>query len=254
MRAARNDRSTPPAGRPALSQAIADVLSSEIARGHYAPGDRLPTEAALASRFGVNRHTVRSALAALAQAGTIRSRRGAGSFVAARPTDYPLGRRVRFQQNLAASGRAASRRFTRIETRPCDAAEADALGLAPGSVVHVIEGLSLADGAPMARFRSVFPAGRLPAFAADVARLGSVTQALAAGGVADYTRAHTRITAESASPVDALALHLRPGDPLLRSVSLNRDPEGRAIEYGSTWFAGDRVALTLASDGDLTAP
>ena len=98
--------------RPAIWKSIADNLAAEIAEGHYHPGDRLPTEAELAARFGVNRHTVRHALSALAEAGTVRSRRGAGVFVAARPTDYALGRRVRFHQNVAASGRTPSRRLT----------------------------------------------------------------------------------------------------------------------------------------------
>ena len=48
-----------------LWQAIADTLRAEITSGHYPPGDRLPSEAALATRFGVNRHTVRHALAQL---------------------------------------------------------------------------------------------------------------------------------------------------------------------------------------------
>lgn len=231
-----------------LWKSICDALARDIAAGHYAPSAQLPTEAALAARFGVNRHTVRGALKALAADGTIHTRRGAGSFVAQRPTDYPLGRRVRFQQNLAASGRTATRRFTRIERRPSDHAEAAALQIAPGDPVHVVEGISLADGVPLARFASVFPAARLPDFGDDVARLGSVTQALAAGGVADYIRARTRITAESASPVEALALRLRPGAPILRSVALNHCAEGRPVEYGTTWFAGDRVALTLAPD------
>ena len=44
---------------------IAEALRSEIAGGARPPGDRLPTEGQLAARFGVNRHTVRRALAAL---------------------------------------------------------------------------------------------------------------------------------------------------------------------------------------------
>ncbi|MFN3294181.1 MAG: GntR family transcriptional regulator, partial [Gemmobacter sp.] len=77
--------------RAALWTAIAETLRGEIAQGLYPPGARLPTEAALSARFGVNRHTVRHALAALAQDGTVHARRGAGVFVTARPTDYPLG-------------------------------------------------------------------------------------------------------------------------------------------------------------------
>ena len=40
---------------------IADTLRADIAGGTLGPGDQLPTEARLAARFGVNRHTVRRA-------------------------------------------------------------------------------------------------------------------------------------------------------------------------------------------------
>jgi len=64
--------------KEALWSAIAATLTAEISAGHYRPGDKLPTEAALAARFGVNRHTVRHALADLADRGLVRSRRGRG--------------------------------------------------------------------------------------------------------------------------------------------------------------------------------
>jgi GntR family transcriptional regulator, phosphonate transport system regulatory protein len=72
--------------KEALWSAIAATLTTEVSSGHYRPGDKLPTEAALAARFGVNRHTVRHALAALAEWGLVHSRRGAGVFVTQRPS------------------------------------------------------------------------------------------------------------------------------------------------------------------------
>ena len=45
-----------------LWRTIHDSLRGDIAAGRYRPGDKLPTEAALAARFCVNRHTVRRAL------------------------------------------------------------------------------------------------------------------------------------------------------------------------------------------------
>lgn len=231
--------------KQALWSAISATLSAEIAAGHYRPGDKLPTEAALAARFGVNRHTVRHALAALAEAGLVHSRQGAGVFVAPRPTDYPLGRRVRFHQNVLAAGQTPSRRITRDETRPCDAEEARALRLKPGDPVHVVEGVSLADDQPIAAFRSVFPARRFPDLLAALRETQSITRALAALGLTDYTRAETRLTAQAADPVLALTLAIRPGAPVLRSLALNIDPEGTPVEHGTTWFAGERVTLTL---------
>ncbi|MEY4871278.1 MAG: phosphonate metabolism transcriptional regulator PhnF, partial [Pseudomonadota bacterium] len=106
--------------RSPLWREIAATLQAEIARGHFPAGTRLPTEADLSARFGVNRHTVRHALADLAARGLVLSRRGAGVFVIGRPTDYPLGRRVRFHQAVTAAGQVPSRDLTRIETRPAD--------------------------------------------------------------------------------------------------------------------------------------
>lgn len=232
--------------KDALWSAIAATLTTEIAAGHYRPGDKLPTEAALAARFGVNRHTVRHALSALAERGLVHSRRGAGVFVAQRPTDYPLGRRVRFHQNVLAAGQTPSRRINRAETRPSDPEEARALRLKVSEAVHVVEGVSLADGQPIAAFRSVFPAARFPGFLDLVRESGSITRSLAGSGLVDYTRAETRLTAQLADPVLAVALAVRPGAPVLRTVAVNVDPGGVPVELGTTWFAGERVTLTVA--------
>lgn len=230
----------------ALWRAIHDSLSGDIAAGRYGPGDKLPTEAVLATRFGVNRHTVRRALGTLAETGVIFTRRGAGAFVAHRPTDYPIGRRVRFHRNLQAAGRLPTKEILALETRSADAAEAEALHLPLGGAVHVCDGLSLADGVPVALFRSTFPAARFPGLPEALDRLKSVTAALVEQGVADFTRASTRLNAKLASPMQAVHLALNPGAPILRTIAVNVDPEGRPIEYGRTWFAGDRITLTLA--------
>lgn len=230
---------------PPLWTALHDALRADIAAGRYGAGDRLPSEAELAARFGVNRHTVRRALAALAEAGLVHARRGAGVFVLGRVTDYPLGRRTRLTQNLAAAGQRAERRTLRLETLPADAREAEALELPPGALVHVWEGISLADGVPISLFRSAFDAARFPDLPAALARLQSVTAALAEAGVPDYTRARTRLSAEAADPVQAGHLMLPPGAPLLRAVAVNVDAAGRPVEYGRTWFAGARVQLVV---------
>ena len=229
----------------ALWAGIADALRAEIASGARRPGDRLPTEAALAGRFGVNRHTVRRALAALAKEGLVRSRRGAGAFVAAAPADYAIGRRVRFHRNLEAAGRLPARRLTAIETRPATVAEAAALGLAEGDPIHLAEGVSLADGVPVALFASAFPAARLPGLPDALRAAASVTAALRACGVPDYVRVSTRITAAAATAPEAALLDLAPGAPLIVTEGVNADPEGRPVELGRTRFAAERVTLTL---------
>ena len=227
---------------------IALSLTEDIAEGRYGEGDQLPTEAQLAATHGVNRHTVRRALADLADQGLVHARRGAGVFVAARPTDYAIGKRVRFHKNIAAGGRIPGKRILTLLTRAADAAEADALGLPAGAQVHVYDGLSLADGQPIAVFQSVFPAARFPGLPEVLTETRSVTAALQRLGVADFTRVSTRLTARPASATQALHLRLNEGAPLMFSTGINVDPDGQPVEYGRTWFAGDRVTLTLGAD------
>ena len=229
--------------RDPIWRALAATLRAEIASGLYPEGAKLPTEMQLSTRFGVNRHTLRRAVAHLAGEGLVVSRRGAGVFVAARPAaDYAIGRRVRFHQNIAAAGRTPSRQVTRLETRPATEAEARALGVGR---VHVFEGLSLGDGMPLCQSRSVFPADRFPALPEALARLRSVTAALAEQGIADYTRAFTRVTAKIARGPRAGLLRIAEGAPVLRTESVNVDADGTPVEYGLSWFAGDHVALTV---------
>ncbi|MEL6125039.1 MAG: phosphonate metabolism transcriptional regulator PhnF [Pseudomonadota bacterium] len=234
--------------RTPIWKSIAESLTGQIAAGQYVPGGKLPTEAELANRFGVNRHTVRHALKAMAEQGLVHARRGAGVFVTQKPTVYPLGRRVRFHQSLSAAGQVPEKRLLSIETRRAAPAEEEGLALGSRADVHVCEGLSLADGQPIAVYRSVFPAARLPSLPEHLRENPSVTAALAADGVADYTRAWTNLTAKRATAVQALHLQINEGAPILRSVGVNVDLNGAPVEFGHTWFAGDLVTLTVADD------
>ncbi len=232
--------------RDPVWQAIASKLREEIAAGLYPEGAKLPTEAQLSARFGVNRHTVRHALAALGEEGLTVSRRGAGVFVtSAPPADYPIGRRVRFHQNVTATGRTPSRETLRIETRPAMPAEREALGV---DRVHVYEGVSLGDALPLCVFRSVFPADRFPNLPESLAHLASITAALREQGLRDYVRVSTRVTAKIARGPRAGLLKVAEGAPILRTEGINLEPDGSPVEFGISWFAGDRVALTMTPE------
>ncbi|WP_299354858.1 phosphonate metabolism transcriptional regulator PhnF [uncultured Shimia sp.] len=229
---------------------IARALTADITDGRYGPGDKLPTEAELAKRFEVNRHTIRNALKDMAENGLVFSRRGSGVYVSQTPAEYPLGKRVRFHNNLEKAGRSPGKETLSIETRAADPREAHALGLKVGDAVHSYEALSLADSEPIVMFRSVFPADRFPDLLDHITYSNSVTEALRACGVEDYTRASTRISARRATATQAHHLRIHEGDPVVLSVAINVDPEGRPTEYGVSWFAGDRVTLTLTLDAD----
>ncbi|WP_329267556.1 FadR/GntR family transcriptional regulator [Streptomyces pseudovenezuelae] len=67
---------------PLVEQA-AERLRAQITSGHWPVGTKLPGETTLAKQLGVGRSTVREALRALAGAGLVQPRQGAGVFVTA---------------------------------------------------------------------------------------------------------------------------------------------------------------------------
>jgi len=94
--------------RVVMWQRIAEVLAAEISAGTYPPGSRMPTETALAERFGVNRHTLRQAMGALSDAGLVSVQHGRGTFVRPAPViEYPVGPRTRFSEILSQQSRLA---------------------------------------------------------------------------------------------------------------------------------------------------
>ena len=65
-----------------LSQAVVRQIELLILRGILRPGERLPSERDLAERLGVSRPSLRAAVAELQDRGLLRTRPGAGIFVA----------------------------------------------------------------------------------------------------------------------------------------------------------------------------
>jgi DNA-binding FadR family transcriptional regulator len=66
---------------PLVSASVAEQLVGLIVDGTFAVGERLPSEVDLAREFQVSRPSIREALAALAFAGHVESRRGFGTVV-----------------------------------------------------------------------------------------------------------------------------------------------------------------------------
>jgi GntR family transcriptional regulator len=64
-----------------LYQQVRDALVARIAGGHWAPGERIPSEFALAEELKVSQGTVRKALNALSEEHIVIRRQGRGTFV-----------------------------------------------------------------------------------------------------------------------------------------------------------------------------
>lgn len=229
----------------AVWRQIMEMLKGEIAGGAYEKGSRLPTESEIASRFGVNRHTVRRAIAALTAEGLLRADQGRGTFVANAPLNYPIGTRTRFSEIVSGQDRAPSGRLIGSEIEDADALLAQHLEVPHGTPLIRIKTLRVADGVPMMIGTSWLEQARFPNLVADYAECGTVTEAMRRAGVEDYRRKETRIFAELVDVSDAQQLGVALGQPVLVIESVNVDPNGRPIQYTRARAAADRIQLVV---------
>ena len=128
---------------------IAHDIADAIGRGVYAPGERLPSEHALAQQFGVNRHTIRRSLSTLGQLGLVRSTQGSGTYVEAFAVDLVLGKRTRHRQGLAQAGLKGGLQVLSSQVALADAGVAAALTLSVGDPVLHLRVLGDAGGQPL---------------------------------------------------------------------------------------------------------
>ncbi|MDP2015799.1 phosphonate metabolism transcriptional regulator PhnF [Hydrogenophaga sp.] len=229
---------------------IANEIAQAIGQGVYPPGERLPSEHSLAERFGVNRHTIRRSLAALVQRGLVRAEQGSGTYVEDFAVDLAIGKRTRHRQNLAQAGLRGGLVVLHDERVRATADQARALQVAPRCPLLHLLVLGEGAGQPLHVSDRYFPLPRFQGLAEVVRETGSITAAFTALGVTDYIRHESRISARL--PDARIAGHLRQGTsrPSLYVTKVNTDMQGLPIEYAETWFAGDRVTLTVNHDGE----
>jgi GntR family phosphonate transport system transcriptional regulator len=234
--------------RVVMWQRIAEVLAAEIGSGSFSPGARLPTETALAERFGVNRHTLRQAIGALSTAGLVSVQHGRGTFVRPAPMlEYPIGARTRFSEILSRQSLMADGELLAAREATASAEVAEALGLPEATPVMVLEILRRADGLPVSVTTSHLPVPRFRGIDAAFRETNSITAALRVFGVADYTRRSTRIWTRMPTPEEAVLLRQRADVPVLVTESVNQDESGQAVEFGVARSAGQRVQVLVAN-------
>src|SRR4051812_48400777 len=221
---------------------IAADLSRRIESQEFPPGSLLPSEADLASQFGVTRMTVRQALAGLAAQGIIERRHGHGTVVAPFKLQRQVQRPVGLAEELLARGLTPTSAVLEFdEVRPSSDARND-LWVGPRGTVYRLRRLRYADGVLIGLQESLVPSELAPGLGEVDFTTESLSRVLRerhglAGASADLT-----IEAVSADRAVAAALDIVPGSPVLRSTRIGYLEDRRPLERTTGWFLSDRYS------------
>lgn len=234
-----------PAGALPLHERIAGALRSDIVRGVYPPGSKLPTEAELSLLHGAGRGTIRAALQAVEAEGLVSARRGSGRVVLNAGVSQPFDELRSFAQWARATGRSPGGRFVTRLLRKAEPAEAAALQVSPDADVLYTIRLRTLDGAPVFVEHCTYPDWlaatitgldeNCPSVTAEVRRLT---------GTVAVTATHTLDLAR-ADQTDADLLGCQPGDPVLRRRAVTRRADGVPCDYTDDHYLEGAASFTL---------
>ncbi|GAA3987259.1 GntR family transcriptional regulator [Thermobifida alba] len=235
---------------------IADDIEEQIKSDRLAPGEEIPSEAALMERYGVSSGTVRKAVAELRTAGLVVTYQGKGSFVKSRP---PVTRKSsdRFRRSHRRAGKAAYIAETEqagvkptvqvlsIGPVPAPQEIADRLGVEEGAKVLARRRLYFSDGTPTEEATSYLPwdvARDIPELFEENPGGGGIYARLEDHGheFAEYTET---IRARIATKQEATALRLSPGSPVIHLTRNAVTTTGRVVEVCDTIMAADQFVL-----------
>ncbi|HZU17429.1 MAG TPA: GntR family transcriptional regulator [Candidatus Dormibacteraeota bacterium] len=234
-----------------------EILFSEIYEkirsGEWSPDARLPSERELCARYGVSRTMVRQALLKAEQHGLLVRTPGRGTFVAKPHIRQELGSMQSFSSTLEQHALKPGRRILSCAWRAASDHVAHCLEVAPGSAVLTVESLGLADGRPMAFYRSslgpVVAELVEAALKADQNAGAETTYELAARGlheqrlVAEQTFEVARVDATA-----AMLLQARLGFPAFRVETVFRAASGAPIEHRVALYPGDRYSFHIVRE------
>jgi len=223
-------------------QAIAAQLEQEVL-SRYQSGDYLPPEQQLATRFAVNRHTLRRAVDELVSKGLVLRRPGVGVLVLMHSVNYPHYTRARFSHDLRQQGSdAASERLLAV-LRPASQEVAAALACREGEQVIHLRTLRRMEGVPVCVTNHFLP---------QLAWWPQL-QHYRSGALHDFLQqrdqplilVQTRITTRRAQAKECRLLAVPLQAPLLSVRTLSRAADGRLAEYAVSLARGDMTELTL---------
>jgi len=215
-----------------LQADLANLISSLPAES------RLPSEPDLARRMGVSRATLREAMRSFEGQGLIRRRQGVGTFVVAQVPVIDSGLEILESIETIAQRKSMPVSMGELQVRevPADAEQAEALNIAPGTLVTDVTRVIYTESRPIAFLEDVLPADILSVAEVQSGFTGSVLDLLLRRGDPKLTQSRTDIRAIGATQKVARALQIQRDAVILLFVAKLYSEDGRVVDYSFSDF------------------
>lgn len=202
------------------------------------PGERLPSEPALAEQLGVSRATLREVMRTFETQGRIQRRQGSGTFVTHPPHVIESGLELLESIHTLAERSGISVSLGSLDIDRCAPTDEEcrALGLNEDDQAIKLNRVILAEGRPVAYLIDVLPDEILSSDDLGDDFNGSVLDLLLRRGDPPLFVSRTEINAVQAPSKVARAMGIQRGDVLLCFVANLFTTDSKAIDHSISYF------------------
>ena len=220
---------------------LLDLLRTSIRQGVWQPGDQLPGEHALCTKYGVSRTVVRQALGEMESDGLIIRRKGKGAFVAEPKIVESLAQRLTgFHQDMRERGHRPVSQvlFQGVIRAPVKIARH--LEIPPETPIVHLRRLRFVQAEPIVLVSSYLPSSLCPGLEDVDFREQSLYAYLEQTCGTTIARGRRTIEAVAADAEEADLLQVPVGAPLILLDSVSYTEDNTPIEYYRASHRGDR--------------
>jgi GntR family transcriptional regulator len=214
--------------------------------GELPAGHQIPTERALADRFGVSLAPVRQAVLDLAKEGYLVRARGKGTFVREQAVLEDIAILTSFTESMRAKGIEPQMHVLRQElvTPPADIAR----GLRTRERrVILLQRLARVDGEPVSLLAAYLSPARFPKLLAARMDGRSLYATLRQQDGTVMSKAESILEVARCDPADAGLLGIASGTPVLKVDGLTYDQHDQPVEFSRVLYRTDRFRFRLDS-------
>lgn len=226
---------------------LKETILERIDAGVWKAGEAIPPEPELCREFGVSRITVRRAIGDLVHEGKLYTIQGKGTFIARPKLDERFVHHAfGFYEDMERQGQQLMTQVLQQEVIPASDMVATHLEISPGTPVHVLMRLRAVHDEKVLVSTTYIPEALCPGLVHDDLTAGSLYRWLQNQYGLTVARAERNLEAVAAQQREAKLLDIALHSPLLLLESVVYLPNGKPLEYSTTYHRGDRTRVSIS--------
>jgi len=221
------------------------IIEDQISTGVFKPGEKIPSESALCSQYGISRTTVRQAISELVNIGKLVRAQGKGTFVADLRVIKPLYKLSGFTEDMHTQGLIPHSKVLKLSPMIPPIHITRALKIKEREAVILVQRLRYAGDDLMALADCYYPFHRFSELLEEDLANNSLYHLLINKYDTIPSISIFNIKAMKCPREVADLLQITPSDPILYLYETVHDQNDRVFEYSEEYYRSDRNSFHM---------